>query len=622
MRDGIASRRRRGPMGSRIRTHRGAAAVLAVAIAAGAASMAMAGVALAQSESASAQASSKKTTFTVGTTNDAITFNPMFMIETPEYNTADLIYNTFLTWDQGNYDTKPLLATDWTQSDDGLTWTFNVRDDIKWQDGTPLTAEDIAYTFNWIIEQGVGNFIDYLPFTEPGGITATSPTTLEWKTTQPTSAPIYPPYVYILPKEVLSKYKDKADFRAWKGFPDAIGSGPFKLVDWSRGDFWRLEANPDYFQGAPHFDEFVYRVFKNEEAMAQALKQGEIDFADDISANIFDSLKGISNITANVGSPSYFIQMSFNQCSDAVKYCKDTGWNHSPATTDPAFREAVEYAIDRDVLVDRVKLGYATPGATVIMQPKWHTDPNDLITYDPEKAKQILEDAGYVDTDGDGIRELPDSGDPLKLRFIVRTESPETITAGDFITEWLRDVGIDTDVQAVNDNKLTDVWYSNDYDMYIWGWGVEPDPNFQLSTYTTSQCGVWSDTCYSNADYDKLFTEQQRATTIEDRQAVISQMQQILYDDRPEIVLWYENYLQAYRNDRWTGFVKQPTQGNGNIFFQYGHYSDLSIKPVSGAAQTSNEGIPVWVWIAIAVVVVAVGAFVFARRRREEEDVV
>jgi peptide/nickel transport system substrate-binding protein len=209
----------------------------------------------------------------------------------------------------------------------------------------------------------------------------------------------------------------------------------------------------------------------------------------------------------------------------------------------------------------------------------------------------------------------------LKLRFIVRTENPESITAGDFITEWLRDVGIDTDVQAINDSKLTDVWYSNDYDMYIWGWGVEPDPNFQLSTYTTSQCGVWSDTCYSNPEYDKLFQDQQRATTIEERQQVITQMQQILYDDRPEIVLWYENYLQAYRNDRWTGFVKQP-EPQGAVLFQYGHYSDINIKPVTGATQGSSEGIPVWVWIAIAVVVVAVGAFVFARRRREEEDVV
>jgi peptide/nickel transport system substrate-binding protein len=573
--------------------------------------------ALGASAQESPSAADEKLTFTVGMVNDAITFNPMFMIETPEYSTADLVYETFLSWDE-EFNTAPGLATDWEQSEDGLTWTFHVRDDATWQDGEPLTASDIAYTFNWIIDEGVGNYIDYLPFTDE--ITAPDATTLVWKTTVPTSAPIYPPFIYILPEHILSQYTDKADFRAWKGFPDAVGSGPFELVEWSRGDFWRLEANPDYWGGAPHIDEFVFRVFQNPETMVQALEQGEIDFADDVDAALFDSLEGNPNITANVGSSDYFIQMSFNLCTNEVAYCKKTGFNHHPATTDPQFRLAVEYAIDRDVFVDRVKLGHATPGSTVILQPKWHADPADIVTYDPDEANRILDDAGYVDTDNDGIREMPGGGEPLNLRFIVRTENPDSITAGEFITEWLRDVGIGTETEAVNDAKLTDIWYANDYDMYIWGWGVEPDPNFQLSTYTTSQCGVWSDTCYSNPRYDELFTEQQRAPTLEDRQQVVDEMQQVLYDDRPELVLWYENYLQAYRSDRWTGFVEQPP-GQGLILFQYGYHSLLNIRPTSeGTSAGGGGGIPVLVWVGVAALVLVIAAFVITRRRRSEEE--
>jgi peptide/nickel transport system substrate-binding protein len=289
-------------------------------------------------------------------------------------------------------------------------------------------------------------------------------------------------------------------------------------------------------------------------------------------------------------------------------------------TTDPAFRKAFEYAIDRDVLVNRVKLGYGSPGTTVVMQPKWHDDPSDVITYDPEEAKRILDEAGYVDTDGDGIREGHD-GKPLELRFVVRTENPETITAGEFIVEWLKDVGVSLKTEAVNDSKLGDIWYANDYDLYIWGWGVEPDPNFQLSTYTTSQCGVWSDTCYSNKEYDRLFQEQQRAPSPEQRAQIVDQMQQILYDDKPELVLWYENYLQAYRSDKWTGFMPQPTP-QGTILFQYGHYSDLNIQPVSAAKSGGQEegGVPVGVWIGIAAVVVVIVGFVLVRRRSEEEE--
>ncbi|HYZ12956.1 MAG TPA: ABC transporter substrate-binding protein [Actinomycetota bacterium] len=591
------------------------AATTAIAVAAG---IATAVGAFAQEESPSG--AQEKVTFTVGSTNDAITFNPMFMIETPEYNTADLVYDKLLSWSQEDFSTVPDLATDWEQSDDGLTWTFTIRDDATWHDGTPLTARDIAFTFNWIIGEGAGNLLSYFPFTEAGDITAPDDTTLVWTTSTPTSAPAYPPYVYVLPESVLSQYEDKADFRTWKGFPDPVGSGPFKLVEWRRGDFWRLQANPDYYGGAPHIDEFIFRVFQNEDAMIEALKQGEIDFADDVSSNFFESIQNEPNIATNVGNPTRFVQMSFNQCTNEVDYCRSEGFNHHPATTDPQFRLAVEYAIDREALVERVKLGYASPSVTVILAPKWHHDPPEVITYDPDEANRILDEAGYIDTDNDGIRETPD-GQPLELRFIVRTESPETITAGEFIVEWLRDVGIRLNTEAINDNKLTDVWYANDYDMYIWGWGVEPDPDFQLSTYATFQCGVWSDTCYSNPQYDQLYKDQQRATSIEERAQIVDQMQQIIYEDRPELVLWYDNYLQAYRRDLWTGFVKQPTEG-GSILFQYGHYSDLNVRPTSAAAGGGDEGgVPALVWIAVAAVVLVVVGVVFSRRRRAEEEV-
>jgi peptide/nickel transport system substrate-binding protein len=561
----------------------------------------------------------EKVTFTVGQVNDAITFNPMFMIETPEYNTTDLVYDKLLSWAQEDFSTVPDLATDWEQSDDGLTWTFTIRDDATWHDGTPLTSRDIAATYNWIIGEGAGNLLSYFPFTEAGDITAPDDTTLVWTTSTPTSAPVYPPYVYVMPESLLSQYDDKAEFREWKGFPDTVGSGPFKLVEWRRGDFWRLEANPDYYGGAPHIDEFIFRVFQNEDAMIEALKQGEIDFADNITANLFDSIVDEPNITTNVGNPTAFTQMSFNMCTNEVDYCQKTGFNHHPATTDLAFRRAVEYAIDREALVDRVLLGYATPSVTVIPTPKWHHDPPEVVTYDPDEANRILDEAGYIDTDNDGIRETPD-GEPLELRFIVRTEAPETIAAGEFIVEWLRDVGISLQTEAVNDNKLTEVWYANDYDMYIWGWGVEPDPDFQLSTYATFQCGVWSDTCYSNPEYDELYTEQRRATSIQERTEIVTRMQQIIYEDKPELVLWYDNYLQAYRSDLWTGFVKQPTEG-GSILFQYGHYSDLNIRPVSAAqgGADGGGGIPAIVWIGVAAVVLVVAGLLVARRRREEE---
>ena len=345
---------------------------------------------------------------------------------------------------------------------------------LTWIDGEPLTAGDIAYTFNWILDQKVGNFIDYLPYTDE--ITAPDDTTLIWKTTIPTGAPVYPPYVYIMPEHILSQYKTKADFKKWKGYPDAVGSGPFKLVEWRRGDFWRLEANKDYWGGAPKIDEFIFRVFQNEDAMIEALKQGEIDFADDISreplrldrrrAGHHDERREPHDLHPDELQPVH----ERDWRTARTRASTTTRRPQTPSSGRPSNTRSIERRWSTGS-----SLGTPQPGVTVIMQPKWHQDPSEVISYDPEEANRILDEAGYADTDGDGVRETPD-GEPMELRFVVRTESPETVDAGEFIVEWMRDIGVSLKTEAVNDSKLGDIWYANDYDMYIWGWGVEPDP--------------------------------------------------------------------------------------------------------------------------------------------------
>ena len=575
-------------------------------------------------ETGSTGADDDKVTFVVGQVNDAITFNPMFAIETPEYNTMDMAYDTFMSWDL-RLETSAGLAESWEQSEDGLTWTFQVKDGVTWSDGEPFTAHDVAATYNWILDEKVGTLSDYLPFTDE--VTAPDDTTLVWTFTQPTGAPLYPPYIYILPEHVLSTYEDKAEFRTWKGFPDTVGTGPFRLVEWQRGDFWRMEANPDYWGGAPQIDELVFRTFQSDESMIQALRQGEIDYAYSIeSPDLFASLQGDPDIITHEAGNDYFVQMSMNQCTDQVAYCRDTGFNYHPALRDPQVRLAIEYAIDRQTLVDDVKRGFAEPGSTIINQPRWTYEIPNVVPYDPAEANRILDEAGYADTDGDGVREMPGGGEPLEFRFIVRTENPSTVEAGQFITEWLANVGIATQPEAVNDAKLTDIWYSNDYDMYIWGWGIEPDPNFQLSVFQENQCGVWSDTCYSNPEYDQLFKDQQAAPSLQEREQIVDEMQQVFYDDRPEIVLWLNNSLAAYRNE-WTGFQEQVAEGEpgGELLFQYGKHSILTIQPASGSgAGSSGEGgggISAIVWIAIAAVVLIGGGVLVARsRRRSQED--
>jgi peptide/nickel transport system substrate-binding protein len=594
------------------RTVRGAgAAVLGTLVA-----LTLVGVARAQSPSPSPE----KLTFIVGQTNDVRTFNPLKAIESPEYETMGAIYDTLLGWDKDTMEPVPALATEWSVSEDGLTWTFKIRDDVTWSDGQPLTARDIAFTFNFILENNFSALTSYLTFTDE--ITAPDDTTLVWKTTKPTTAPIAPPFIFIIPEHVWGGMS-KEEAKQFPNFPDTVGSGPFRLVEWKKGDFWRLEANEDYWGGAPVIDELVFRVFKNDEAMVQALRAGEIDIAYGIPPTLFASLQGAPGITTHVGAALGFTQMSFGQCFWEGKPCK--GATHHPALADLDVRRAVAMAIEKQALVDRVLGGFGTPGTTVIPPAyPWHYEPSpdELIPFDLAGANALLDEAGYLDTDGDGVREMPGGGRPLEFRFIVRTEDPDSVKAGQLISGWLKQIGIATNPEAVTDGKLIDLWLANDYDLYIWGWGVEPDPDFQLSTYTTDQCLVWSDTCYSNPEYDRLYVEQKTTASREERKQIVDEMQRIIYRDIPEIVLYYDNDLMAYRSDRWTGFVEQPA-GQGNLVYQYGTYTYRNVRPVSaaGGPPPREGGIPASAWIGILIgLVVVAGAVVLARRRVSEED--
>jgi peptide/nickel transport system substrate-binding protein len=256
----------------------------------------------------------------------------------------------------------------------------------------------------------------------------------------------------------------------------------------------------------------------------------------------------------------------------------------------------------------------------------WHWQPPELIPFDIPGANTLLDGAGYTDTDNDGIRNDPASGDNLEWSFYVPTDNGDRIKATKLIAGWLGQIGIKTSAQPVTVAKITDIWLTNDYDIYSWGWGPDPDPDFILSTYTTNSCLVWSDTCWSNPEYDKLYKDQQTATSTEQRQATIQQMQQIFYEDVPQIVLWYDNDLQAYRSDRWSGFVPSPAPNQegrgGSLLFQFTPYSYVNIKPASaGAGTVGGGGVSPILWVGIAAaIVVVIGAVVVARRRGEDED--
>jgi peptide/nickel transport system substrate-binding protein len=583
------------------------------------------GTATAQTEEPSEPGSSDdKVVFTYGDDNDLDSMNPAVGLEAPAYFMYATNYDLLVNFSLEDFSPSPGLAESWETSEDGLTWTFNIREGMKWSDGEDITADDVAFTYERTLNDPIGNWKSYLKLVED--INVVDDYTLEITTKKPTTS-LLTAYVYILPEHIF-KDIDAKELKTFENYPNPVTSGAFRVVEWKKGQFFRMEANPDYWAGAPKIDEVVYRVFNNEDALVQGLKSGEVDFADTLGADLYDSLEGTENIGTNEAQIPSFEEIGFN--SGADEQYKDSDGH--PALKDAEVRRAINMAIDRETLVERVLKGHGTVGTTIVPPAMafYHYEPteDELLNFDLDEANAVLDEAGYEDTDGDGVREMPGGGEPLKFRYFVRSEENSTVTTSEFVGEWLADIGIETEVKSLTDTKLTDVIYEGNYDMFHWGWFPDPDPDFILSVMSCGQRppdGVWSDSFYCDEAYDQLYVEQASVTDLDERAAMVKEMQRIVYEDAPYAVLYYDTSLQAYRSDRWTGFKKQPSE-IGDLLAAYGPFSFVSIEPVSEATQeaTAREsagGLPAGVWVAIAlgIVVVAGGAMLF-RRRRSAED--
>jgi peptide/nickel transport system substrate-binding protein len=610
---------------------------------------------------ATGSSNDQKVVFTFAGTSEPDSVNPMAGYSAIEFYFWDASLHLPLDFDVDFGVQQPSqefdgfdsgLVTDIQVSDDSMHFTYTIRDDLFWSDGEPLTAEDFAYSLNLY-----KNNHAYLPGTYvaliDGDVRAVDDTTVEFDTTHPTGlyngdAPYL--YTYTLPKHIFEQVEQgtcpgqPADQRCTPksySYVPQVGSGPFVMTEYKVGEYVRLERNPYWPGPEPAIDEIVYRIYKNDDAIATALETGEIDFGQISTPNVFNTLKNAENIDTMAGTIPYFQEIGMNTGS---AYQKPEGafvphGDGHPALTDVTVRRAIRMAIDSDALNKQVLLGYGVPG-DVIVPPvsvagaRWTPTGADKISWDIDGANQLLDDAGYVDSDGDGVREMPqgslDPGRPLDFRYYVRTADQTTIDAAPFVSEWLQQIGIKTEVTAVNSSKLGDIINAGDYELFSWDWIPDPDPSSLLGYFTCDQRppdGTTygnDDSYYCNPEYDKLYQEQLGQTDADARWDIVHQMQKMFYEDSPYAVMWYQPWLSAWRSDRFTGYIPQP-QPNGDPLEQWGGISEvwLSLRPVAGAAgggSTETKGISPAVWAILAGLLILIVAIVLIRRRRAADE--
>jgi peptide/nickel transport system substrate-binding protein len=362
--------------------------------------------------------------------------------------------------------------------------------------------------------------------------------------------------------------------------------------------------------------------------MSQDLKSGTIGVAWGLPEASFKQLKGASGVTTVAGLRKGFEELGMDT------YTPPPGGKSGGniVLRDWKFRQALNYAVDKTAILNTAYAGFGQT-ATSVIQPgyfpasadfHWQPTAAQTYTFDIAKANQMLTAAGYPLTNG--VR-LNKQGKPIVLSLIARSESPESQRAGKLLASWFSQLGLKINYEVLNESALlakqynfSGKDYNPQYDMFLWDWvGSGSDPNYLLSVFTTSEIANLSDSQYSNPTYDKLFTEQQQTTDTTKRVGLVHQMQQILYQESPYIVLVYARNLEAYNSAKWTGFVPSPADGGSIIYnadnidsYLFAHPATVT-NGTSASSGSSNTGLIVGV--VVVVIIVIVGGIVMMRRR-------
>lgn len=605
------------------RTRPGRLAAGAAALAAGLAGVAV-GAPPAQADS------DEKTSITIAVSQEVDSLSPFQAVRVITTSLHRWMYDFLTNYDPETGETIPALAESWETSEDGLTWTYHIRQDATWTDGEPVTAEDVAWTFNTMMTdpaaaEANGNFVENFET-----VTATDEYTVEIQLSQP-QVTMLALDVPILPEHIWSGIEDYGAFNNDEEFP-IVSNGPWILTDYQPNQTITFEPNEDYWRGAPQFDELVLRTINDADAQVEALRAGEVDFVQGLTPAQFRSLEGEENIELNQADGKRFQGMTLNPgatLQDGTPF----GDGH-PALQDPVVREALVRTIDREAIYEVAYGGFGEPNAGYIPSRYdiYHWEPERPVSeeFDIDAANQLLDDAGYTMGD-DGIRVSPD-GRPLSFRFNVHADNPQYVQAAQMMAEWASEAGIELKVEPVSEvGSLLD---DGTYDILTTGWSVNPDPNYVLSInlcsgLPTEVGGPYlSDAYFCNEEYDQLYEQQLAELDVDARAELVKQMQEILYETNVFVVWGYADALEAYRSDVIAEMTPQPDPG-GNYYGQDGYWSWWSAVPAgaegsgeggggdASAASDSDDGSNTALVIGIIVVAaVVLGAVFFIARRR------
>lgn len=489
------------------------------------------------------------------------TLNPGTAVLTEAYTMFALVYDAMYTYNfDGTYSLS--LAKSVDRSADGLTYTYKIRSGIKFHDGQPLTARDVAFTYNLNKAHAEFPYMNaYTSYME--SITAPDDTTVVIRLNAAIpNIESQLVFQYVLPAHVWQAHADGAAAVEFEN-EALIGSGPFKLLEYKQGEFVRLGANKQHFSRPPQVDEVIFQTFGSPDALVQAISTGQVDMITELPNTAAEKLGQTANVKVVSAAPfaPAVSDIIFNQATSGSCPSK-SACTGNVALQDRQVRLALAHATNKQQLIDVVLLGKGTPGLTLIPNGlgMWFNDSLKDYEYNPAKANKILDDAGYLSYP-DGIRcavpDCPLGSTNMNFRMYWPSDSVDAPRMAELLAGMWKEIGVGLQPQAIDPDALTALCCpAFDFDIMLWGWGSDPDPNLLLNVMRTESIATGSsETGYSNARYDALYDQQVVELDLQKRKALVWEMQRQVHEDAVYIIPYYEMQVQALRTDRFSGWI-------------------------------------------------------------------
>ncbi|HEX8708745.1 MAG TPA: ABC transporter substrate-binding protein [Pyrinomonadaceae bacterium] len=476
--------------------------------------------------------------FTIALTDKLSTLDPIGSqtVDAASERIRVLFFNSLVKKNE-KFDYVPDLASDIKRADDGLSYTFTLPDGVTFHDGRPFSSADVKYTLDTVLASNSGKSASFFegsgqsrqPFIT--GVETPDPKTVIIRLRRPwlgLLSNLIP--IGIVPKDSAATQKDHP-----------LGTGPFKFISYDTAQqVIELEANPNYWQGAPSIKRLRVRVIEDANALQAELRSGTVNLAPlatNLTPDAFKSLGQDANLQVMPFPGANIVYLGFN--------------TESPPLDSVPLRQAIAYAIDRESIIRDLLLGQAKVAHSILPEESWAYTPGQKYNFDPEKAKQLLDQAGLRDPDGDG----PQMRLPKPLVFKISSGSTATRQYANVIVDYMKRVGIPAQIETLETNTMLQQLRLGEFQMTTSRWvGGNQDPIFFRDLFFSSEIPTQeragrNRSRYKNPELDKILTN---AVDEADRQKALvlfTRAQEIVSNDLPMLPLWYPaNMVIATKN--------------------------------------------------------------------------